>query len=165
MSKRIEILKASLEKKQAHFDLLLQVHFNSVKETNGQPLNDKRDGYKTFKKWENQNSSLRNAQNGIEKTKNAIDFEESKLNYIDSVNESIPVDFLNLVKDGILNQWSKYPNIFFIVGVKKARIIWNMKKKIVDSKYFESIKDEKERELFCNVLHPLLKKFNPKKTN
>lgn len=47
MSKRLEILKASLERKKERLDALLGNHFDSVKETNGQPLNDKRDGCQT----------------------------------------------------------------------------------------------------------------------
>ena len=54
MSRRLEILKASLAKKQTLFDQRLQQHFDTVKEANGQPLNDKRNGRVTLNKWDKQ---------------------------------------------------------------------------------------------------------------
>ena len=47
---RLDILKASLEKKQAKFNRKLNEHFSDVKSANGQPLNDKRNGYSTMKR-------------------------------------------------------------------------------------------------------------------
>ncbi len=41
---RLEILKNSLEKKQAKFNEKLNEHFMEVRRANGQPLNDKRNG-------------------------------------------------------------------------------------------------------------------------
>ena len=55
---RLDILKASLEKKQAEFNRKLNEHFADVKRTNGQPLNDKRNGYSTMKRWDRQNDAL-----------------------------------------------------------------------------------------------------------
>ena len=42
MSKRLEILKQSLAKKEELFSQKLDDHFSTVKQANGQPLNDKR---------------------------------------------------------------------------------------------------------------------------
>lgn len=39
-SKRLEILKRSLEKKQSEFDNKLNSHISDVKRANGQPMND-----------------------------------------------------------------------------------------------------------------------------
>ena len=47
MTKRLDILKASLEKKEAAMDAKISEHFATVKEANGQPLNDKRNGAAT----------------------------------------------------------------------------------------------------------------------
>lgn len=69
---RLDILKASLEKKQAKFDKKLDEHFADVRSANGQPLNDKRNGYSTMRRWDKQNDSLSNLQKEIEKTKSAI---------------------------------------------------------------------------------------------
>ena len=57
-TKRLEILEESLKKKQQLFDRRLQNHFDTVKQTNGQPLNDKRNGHATLDKWDRQNESL-----------------------------------------------------------------------------------------------------------
>ena len=51
-SARIEILKKSLEKKTAKINDQFDNHFATVKQANGQPLNDKRNGAATLKKWE-----------------------------------------------------------------------------------------------------------------
>ena len=75
MTKRLEVLKASLVKKEAELDRRMQAHFDTVKEANGQPLNDKRNGQATLNKWEKQNDAIRNQQAEIEKTKRAIEFE------------------------------------------------------------------------------------------
>ena len=97
MSKRLEILKRSLEKKQAEFDNKLSNHIADVKRANGQPLNDKRNGYVTLNRWERQNDSLRNLQQSIEKTKNAIETEEYKISGVETAKETMPKELLNLV--------------------------------------------------------------------
>lgn len=140
-SKRLNILKSSLAKKEQQFKDKLQNHFNTVKQSHGQPLNDKRDGARTLRKWEKQNESLLNLQKSIEKTKNAINKEEGKIKDVEFANTFIPAEIQKLVKTGELIQWRKYPHIFFVNGVDKARIIWDNKKKVVAYKYFGQIKD------------------------
>ena len=54
MTKRLDILKNSLAKKEKEFDAKLQNHFDTVKLANGQPLNDKRNGRATINLWERQ---------------------------------------------------------------------------------------------------------------
>ena len=66
MTKRLEILQASLEKKKAVVDAKVGNHFATVKEANGQPLNDKRGGRAVMQKWEQQNDAIRAAQEGID---------------------------------------------------------------------------------------------------
>lgn len=75
---RLDILKASLEKKQAKFDRKLNEHFADVRSANGQPLNDKRNGFSTMKRWDRQNDVLSRMQEDIEKTETAIEREEKK---------------------------------------------------------------------------------------
>jgi len=78
MGNRIEILTASLKKKEAMFDQKLQEHFDTVRQANGQPLNDKRNGRSTLDKWDRQNESLRSMQESIGRTKAAIEREQKK---------------------------------------------------------------------------------------
>ena len=70
--KKLEILKQSLAKKEQELQRRFDVHFATVKQANGQPLNDKRNGQATLNKWEKQNNAIRNLKDSIEKTKSAI---------------------------------------------------------------------------------------------
>ena len=54
MSKRMQILEQSLEKKNAKLNAKFDEHFSTVALANGQPLNDKRNGAATLAKWERQ---------------------------------------------------------------------------------------------------------------
>jgi hypothetical protein len=47
MSKKLEILSRSLEKKQLELQRLIDAHIQGVRQANGQPLNDKRNGAAT----------------------------------------------------------------------------------------------------------------------
>lgn len=161
MSKRLEILKGSLDKKQSDFDAKLNAHFSAISEANGQPLNDKRNGQATLSKWERQNDSLRNLNESIKKTTNAIEREENKIAFVEYVNESIPSEILELVRKGVLTQWRKHPETFFVAGVDKARIVWDSKKKVVAHRYVSHVTDVDMRRKFAKVynsLHKLLAK-------
>lgn len=120
-SARLDILKASLVKKEAVRDRKINDHFEAVKQTNGQPLNDKRDGRKTFAKWDKQNDAIRAINESIERTKRAIEREISALNRVDSVQ--LPDFIQRAIADNKITQWRKFPNRFFVVGVEKGRLI------------------------------------------
>ena len=68
MTKRLEVLKASLVKKEAELDRRMQAHFDTVKQANGQPLNDKRNGQATLNKWDKQNNAATLFKNLDKKT-------------------------------------------------------------------------------------------------
>lgn len=159
MSKRLEILKASLAKKEKLFDEKLQHHFDTVKQANGQPLNDKRNGQATLNKWDRQNESLQNLQASIEKTKNAIEREEGKILDVEYANKTIPGVILDLVEKGELTQWRKHPNTFFVPSVEKARIVWDTKRNVVAHRYAHKITEADQRKKFAvlyNALHEVL---------
>lgn len=137
--KRLNILKASLEKKEKLFNEKIGLHIADVKSANGQPLNDKRNGHSTMKRWDNQDRALRTLNEGIELTKRAIEKEEWKMENIKNVTEILPKEILKLIKNGEIEQWWKYPHIFFVVGVERARIIYDKKKGTVSHKYVEDI--------------------------
>lgn len=86
MSTRLEILKGSLAKKNERLNAMLEKHYASIKEANGQPLNDKRNGQATRKRWERQDEAIRNLQIRINNTLNAIEAEEHKQARIEQVN-------------------------------------------------------------------------------
>lgn len=159
-TKRLEILEESLKKKQQLFDRRLQNHFDTVKQTNGQPLNDKRNGHATLDKWDRQNESLRRLQGEIEKTEAAIERERGKILHVETVKETLPAEMLALVESGALIQWRKSPNTFFVPGVDKARIIWDAKKRIVAHKFANTLTDREQRKRFADVYNPLFEIFN-----
>lgn len=160
MSKRIEILKNSLSKKESELEKRFNTHFSSVKQANGQPLNDKRNGQATLNKWERQNDAIRTAKESIEKTKQAIEIEESKIKGVEHANTFIPTEILELVKSGELTQWRKHPHTFFVVGVDKARIVWLEKTKQVGHKFTSEIKEQEQRSKFVKIYNNLNKKLN-----
>jgi len=160
MSKRLEILKKSLLKKEQELQRRFDEHFATVKQANGQPLNDKRNGQATLNKWERQNDSIRNAQKEIEKTKRAIEFEEGKIAGVENTNKFIPKEILELVESGVLIQWRKHPHTFFVAGVDKARIVWLEKTKQVGHKFVSEIKDQEQRIKFVRVYNPLFSILN-----
>ena len=59
MSRREQMLKNSLAKKEARRDEMIDRHFADVRVANGQPLNDKRCGPATMRRWEKQNNAIR----------------------------------------------------------------------------------------------------------
>lgn len=157
---RLDILKASLEKKQAKFNRKLNEHFSDVKSANGQPLNYKRNGYSTMKRWDRQNDTLSRMQKEIEKTQTAIEREEGRIRCIDRNRSSMPEEIQKLISDGTLKQWGRYPHIMFVEGVDKARIIWDDRKKVVMHKFVSSITDTEQRRKFARVYNSLNASIN-----
>lgn len=152
---RLDILKASLKKKRAEFDRKLNEHFADVKRTNGQPLNDKRNGYSTMKRWDKQNDALFNMQKEIERTQIAVEREESRIRCIDRNKNSMPEEIQELIDNGTLKQWGKYPHIMFVEGVDKARMIWDGKKRMIMHKFVSSITDTEQRKKFARIYNSL----------
>lgn len=148
MSKRLEILKASLVKKESLLNEKFDQHFKTVKQANGQPLNDKRNGQATLNKWERQSESIRILKSSIDKTKEAIEWEENTIKGIEKSKELLPKEIQDLINSGLLIQWRKFPNIFFVKDVDKARIIWDKKKKIVAHKFYSSIINDEQKRTF-----------------
>lgn len=160
MSKRLEILKNSLSKKEKLFDEKLDNHISTVKQANGQPLNDKRNGQAILNKWERQNDSLRALKDSIQKTKDAIEREECKILGVERTKEFLPKEITELVDKGILTQWRKYPHVLFVKDVEKARIIWDMNKKVVMHKFYVSIPTIKQKKIFQEIYNKLALSLN-----
>lgn len=137
---RIEILRASLAKKERQFDAKLADHFDSVRAANGQPLNDKRNGRATLQRWEKQNDALRSLQEGIEVTKRAIEREESKIAAVAAV--VLPPPIAQAIAEGKLRQWRKHPNTFFVEGVDRGRIVWDGEKRVIGHRYLSEVPRE-----------------------
>jgi hypothetical protein len=106
MSARLSVLKASLVKKEKLRDTKINTHFETIKKTNGQPLNDKRDGHKTLAKWDKQNDAIRSINESIERTKAAILREESAVNRVASVD--LPDCIQRAITDKRITQWRKW---------------------------------------------------------
>lgn len=121
-TKRLTLLESSLAKKEEKLNQLISNHFETVKQANGQPLNDKRNGHKTLALWERQNDAIRKQEAEIEKTKAAIEREKDKI--VNVENQEIPSYLKEFLDKGLITQWRKYPNRFFVVGGGRARIIY-----------------------------------------
>ena len=156
-TKRLITLETSLKKKKKQFDDKLQNHIDTVKQANGQPLNDKRNGQATLNKWDRQNDSLRNLQESIDKTERAIEVEKGKIIDCEAVKDILPDAILEMIANGTLKQWRKHPNTFFVNGVDKARIVWDNKKKVVAHKYSKQITDKDQWKLFVKTYNKLFK--------
>jgi hypothetical protein len=155
MTRKLQILQQSLAKKRSQFNLKLEEHFATVKQANGQPLNDKRNGRATLGKWDRQNETLHNLRLSINKTREAIAIEENKIHGVNHVKELLPQAITDLIEKGVLNQWRKHPHIFFVEGVDKARIIWDFKKQVVAHKFVNTITDQDQRSKFALVYNSL----------
>lgn len=137
---RREILEASLKKKQAAFDALLGDHFDDVKGAQGEPMAGHRGGEKVLARWEKQNNRLKTLQASIDKTKAALEREDQRgadKSQASNLLSDMPQPIRDLVAEGKLNQWVKYPTVFFVEGVDKARIQY--KKGVLSHKYTRSI--------------------------
>lgn len=159
-SARLEILKGSLLKKEAVLDQRFTTHFADVKSANGQPLNDKRNGRSTFRRWERQEDSIRNTMASIEKTKNAIEYEECLIRDTARKKDAFPQIILDKIESGELTQWRKHPNILFVKGVDKARIYFYPETVSVAHKYTKQITDREQHRTFARMYNELSSSLN-----
>lgn len=156
MATRIEILKASLAKKEDRFDAKLQEHFDTVAMANGQPLNDKRNGRTTLNKWDKQNESLRTLNDSIQRTKYAIEREELKIANASMV--VIPPYIQQAIDEGLITQWRKFPRFFFVNGVNGGRIVLDEKTGSIAHRYLSKVTKE-EYPIFRDVFNKLNKQY------
>lgn len=152
MSKRLEILKASLAKKEARFNDRLQNHFDTVSQANGQPLNDKRNGRATLNKWDKQSDGLRVLQDGIQRTKDAIEREETKIALVSLIE--LPAYLQQAIDDGLVTQWRKHPRFFFVVGVSGGRIVLEEDSGVICHRYLSKVSKD-EYPIFRDVFNEL----------
>ena len=160
MSKRLDVLNASLVKKEALFDRKLHEHFDTVKQANGQPLNDKRNGRATLNKWDKQSDALRSLQEGIQRTKDAIEREEIKIATASLVD--LPDYIQQAITEGLITQWRKFPRFFFVNGVKHGRIVLDEKTGLIAHRYLSNVSKEEYpifRDAF-NSLNKQAREFN-----
>jgi len=174
-TKRLTVLEDSLAKKKEKFDKKLNAHFADVKSGNGQPMNDKRNGAATMARWEKQNDSLRTLDQEIKKTERAIEKEADTINFCERVSESLPKEILDLLSSGVLTQWRKFPNTFFVNGVEKARIKYVTKRKDFVCKkdksktfevqrwYAKDIPTQDQKDIFARVCIELTEALGLKK--
>jgi hypothetical protein len=157
MTKRLEILKKSLEKKEVVLDQRFDNHFSDVKRGNGQPMNDKRNGRATLNRWEKQEDAIRNQLKEIEKTKKAIKFEEGKILDCESVLKKLPQPIIEALEAGEITQWRKFPNRFFVKDGGRGRIIWQDNKLLCS---YVPERGTKEFTNFANCFNQLKSKLS-----
>jgi len=136
-SPRLEVLLNSLEKKEQEQSRRFDAHFADVSRANGQPLNDKRNGRATLTRWGKKDVSLRNHAESIEKTKAAIEREKGKIQHVNSVD--LPAAITQALDAGEITQWRKNPRMFFVVGVDRGRICWDVKTQTLGHRYLSDV--------------------------
>lgn len=151
---RLEILEKSLAKKLSDFDAALARHMQDVKSANGQPLNDKRNGRATMNRWEKQDNALRNKDESIKKTKAATEREKAAIARVK--NAEFPACIQELIDNGTLTVWRKFPNYLFVKGGGKARIQY--KKGKLWASYFQNLPSD-EYTIFKDIYNGLRKKM------
>ncbi len=165
MSSRLEILEASLQKKQKLYDDAISDIFDDVKRANGQPLNDKKNGRATLNRWERKNNAIRNKQAEIEKTERAIQKEKKIIANME--NTEYPEPIKKLIDAGELIVWRKFPNYFFVNGIEKARISivqkGRHKGKIAHSYINELVGEDRKK--FASIFNNLQKDLAMEKSN
>lgn len=151
MATRLDILEGSLAKKNEVLERLFDTHFADVKAANGQPLNDKRNGQATMKKWERQSDAIRSQKESIKKTEDAIEREKSKIADTEATKKDFPNVILNLIEDGTLTQWRKHPRFLFIKGVDKARLAYDPDTGIISHRYSNQVTDKAQRKILIDT--------------
>lgn len=151
MTKKLEILKESLTKKEAGLEQRFNNHFETVRQANGQPLNDKRNGRVTLNKWERQSNSIRNQQAEVEKTRAAIEREGEKISDVSSWYQKMPKALTDLIDSGTLIQWRRHPRMMFVKDVEKARIIFNDGSGLISHKYVKLIPTKEQYAIFRDI--------------
>jgi len=165
MATRLEVLKKSLIKKQKILESKIDNHHADAKSANGQPMNDKRNGGVTLKRWQTQQDSIFSQYDDIEITKNAIEKEQQKIDGMNAARSEFPDVILNLLESGEITQWCKYPHIFFVKGVKKARIIFRSEtdmyhKRGVYHKYTSQIPTSEQIDSFGKIFNQIAEVMN-----
>ena len=154
-TKRLEILENSLAKKEAELARRIEVRYDDVMSANGQPLNDKRNGRVTMDRWERQQRAIENQKESIEKTKRAIDKEKNKIARMELF--TVPAAIQELLDAGVLTQWRKYPNRFFVKGVEKGRIVYENGK--IFAAHHTEIPNQEQYTVFRDICISLARKI------
>lgn len=169
---KLEISKNKLIRLESELDEAIQDLYDTQKTTNGQPMNDKRNGRAWFRKMEQKENKCRRLRKEIEEQKirvEKLEYKEYKreqglnrngsglklsvenidrikaeisnpdtkygkatikryreyINMVESLaNNKTPQIIQDLVKNDVLNEWKKYPNIFFIKELQKVAIVY-----------------------------------------
>ena len=122
---------------------------------NGQPLNDKRNGRVTMDRWERQCRAIANQKESVEKTKQAIEKEKDKIAWVELF--TVPAPIQELLDTGVLTQWRRHPNYFFVKGVERARIVYENGK--IYARYHTEIPDQQQYAIYRDVFNSLAKKI------
>ena len=154
-TKRLEILENSLAKKEAELVQRINTHYDDVMSANGQPLNDKRKGRVTMDRWERQCRAIANQKESVEKTKQAIEKEKDKIAWVELF--TVPAPIQELLDTGVLTQWRRHPNYFFVKGVERARIVYENGK--IYARYHTEIPDQQQYAIYRDVFNSLAKKI------
>lgn len=151
----MNILNKSLENKKSVLDSKFDSYFSDVKQANGQPLNDKRNGQATLDRWDRKSDSIRRQQSEIEKTERAIEREQAKIDSVEWWYIKMPQYLTDLIDNGTVKQWRKHPRFLFVNGVEKARLVFHDETGLITCKYADRIPDQEQYAIFRDVFNAL----------
>lgn len=113
-------------------------------------------------KWDKQSQSISNQLKEIEKTQNAIEKEKAKIANVEAIQDDLPPIIKELLADGKITQWRKYPNRFFVVGVEKARLVFDVKSGLISYSYLQQIPTKEQYAIFKDVYNYINQTHNAK---
>lgn len=144
-SYRLKQAKASLEREKARVGEQIEKAIDYQRQTNGQPMNDKRGGASFFKRQRQIDDQISRGLDNIAKKEERVE----RLEGIKAMNESITLTegAKELIASNQIKQWQKQPNIYFIKGEQKLALVLSEEGRFIASegKYSAITAEQAER--------------------
>lgn len=169
--KRREILEKSLEKKRTIFNDRFRSHWDYTVGLQGEPIGGPRAQDRAIRnRLEREDRALRRMSEEVKKTERALAREERK--EIDTANayDALPEPLRAAIDAGLIVQWRRHPNTFFVPGVEKGRLAWipesakNAKSALrgtLVARYAHQIPDQAQYAAFRDVANALWAALKP----
>jgi hypothetical protein len=148
-----------LARKEDELNRRFDNQFEHQRKTNGQPMNDKRNGRAWFNKKDKLDQAIGKQMEEIEKSKAYIKRLEERVAFLEKWEKELPAPLLEATLAGRLNQWKRHPRMFFVEGVEKARIVWNSDTKTIGATYVKQIPSKEQYAIFRDTFNGLRKEL------
>jgi hypothetical protein len=152
---REQVLVDSLARKQQQFDNRFAVHFDEATARQGQPWHDNAKDRSARKRLDRQDAALHTLKESIQKTEDALARERRKVAAVERTAAILPAAILEALESGTLSQWRRHPTTFFVHGVERARLVWDVDRQQLTTRYLGELKEETARARFLEVARAL----------